>query len=141
MRGPILIAVCAYLEGREAADVLWDFSQLVCGQVQLHHAGPCPEVQRQRRQLVVLIIQGEEKIRPRYHWLFHLVLGSVLLAVSPHLHVELAEDFGAGEDAEGDLVDAVVLHVQRVDGGELRRPAHRVRLETVACERQAGQVH
>lgn len=58
-----------------------------------------------------------------------------------HLHVELAEDFGTREDAKGDLVDTVVLHVQRVDGGELRRAAHRVRLETVACQRQTRQVH
>lgn len=50
-----------YLEGSEAANVLGDLSQLVGGQVQLHHAGPCPKVQRQRRQLVVLIKDTKRK--------------------------------------------------------------------------------
>lgn len=58
-----------------------------------------------------------------------------------HLHIELAEHFGSGEDAEGDLVDTVVLHVERVDGGELGRAAHWVRLETVPRQRQTRQVH
>lgn len=49
----------------------------------------------------------------------------------PYLHVEFAEDFGPGEDSKGDLVDAVVLHVERVDGGELGGSSHRVGLETV----------
>lgn len=43
-----------YLKGREAADILGDLGQLVGGQIQLHHAGPRAEVQRQRRQLVIL---------------------------------------------------------------------------------------
>lgn len=49
----------------------------------------------------------------------------------PYLHVEFAEDFGPGEDSKGYLVDAVVLHVERVDGGELGGSSHRVGLETV----------
>lgn len=57
-----------------------------------------------------------------------------------YLHVELAEDLGPVEDAEGDLVDAVVLHVEGVDGGELRGSAHRVRLEAVPGQGQTGQI-
>lgn len=60
--------------------------------------------------------------------------------MTAYLHVELAEDLGPGEDAEGDLVDAVVLHVEGVDGGELRGSAYRVRLEAVPGQGQTGQV-
>lgn len=60
--------------------------------------------------------------------------------MSLYLHVELAEDLGPVEDAEGDLVNAVVLHVEGVDGGELRGSAHRVRLEAVPGQGQTGQV-
>lgn len=59
----------------------------------------------------------------------------------PYLHVEFAEDFGPGEDSKGDLVDAVVLHIQRVDGGELGGSSHRVGLETVPRQGQTGQIH
>ena len=58
-----------------------------------------------------------------------------------YLHVELAEHLSPGKDPEGDLVDPIVLHVQGVDGGELRGPAHRVRLEAVPGQREARQVH
>lgn len=58
-----------------------------------------------------------------------------------YLHVELAEDLGPVKDAEGDLVDAVVLHVEGVDGGELRGSAHRVRLEAIPGQGQTGQVN
>lgn len=57
-----------------------------------------------------------------------------------YLHVELAQDLGPVEDAKGDLVDAVVLHVEGVDGGELRGSAHRVRLEAVPSQGQTGQI-
>ena len=52
-----------YLEGRKAADVLRDLGQLVGGQIQLHHAGPRAEVQRQRRQLVILQTIGKTETR------------------------------------------------------------------------------
>lgn len=63
------------------------------------------------------------------------------LRTHTHLHVELAQHFGPGEDAKGDLVDTVVLHVEGVDGGELGGSTHWVRLEAVPRQRQTSQVH
>lgn len=58
-----------------------------------------------------------------------------------YLHVKLAQHFGPGEDTKWDLVDAVVLHVEGVNGGELRRPTHRVGLEAVPRQCKTCQVH
>ena len=58
-----------------------------------------------------------------------------LLPQYTYLHVKLAQHFCPGEDTKGDLVDAVVLHVEGIDGGELGWSTHRVRLEAVPCQR------